>query len=153
MQHVIKKKKKRGLWPNLAIRHGQERYTGIIRDYLSPQFGELPLRELTPLRIQKYFSGLTYSPKTNKPLSHEPIDKVRNVLSSILGSAKQYGLLVTNPMEGVRLPKTMKGKRGKPYVTPTQFQQLIELIAQPYATMIYVAVYTGLRAGELVGLR
>ncbi len=26
----------------------QERYTGIIRDYLSPQFGELPLRELTP---------------------------------------------------------------------------------------------------------
>jgi hypothetical protein len=23
MQHVIKKKKKRGLWPKLAIRHGQ----------------------------------------------------------------------------------------------------------------------------------
>ena len=24
MQHVSKKKKKRGLWPKLAIRHGQE---------------------------------------------------------------------------------------------------------------------------------
>ena len=24
MQHVIKKKKKRGLWPKLAIRHGQD---------------------------------------------------------------------------------------------------------------------------------
>ena len=131
----------------------RERYTGIICDYLSPQFGELPLRDLTPLRIQKYFSGLTHSPKTNKPLSHESIDKVRDVLSSILGSAKHYQLLVTNPVEGVRLPPKRKGRRGKPFITPEQFQKLIQLIAEPYATMVYVPVYTGLRASELVGLR
>ena len=28
MQHVIKKKKKRGLWPKLAIRHGHAAATG-----------------------------------------------------------------------------------------------------------------------------
>lgn len=38
-------------------------------------------------------------------------------------------------------------------MTPDQFQQLIQLISEPYASMIYVAVYTGLRASELVGLR
>lgn len=58
-----------------------------------------------------------------------------------------------NPAEGVRLPPAKKGKYGKPYMTPDQFQQLIQLISEPYASMIYVAVYTGLRASELVGLR
>lgn len=56
-------------------------------------------------------------------------------------------------MEGVRLPKAKKGKRGKPYITPDQFHALLQLIPEPYATMIYVAVYTGLRASELIGLR
>jgi integrase len=126
----------------------QERYEGIIRNYLSPEFGQLPLRELTPLRIQKYFSGLAKS-----PLSHESKDKIRDVLSSILGSAKQYGLILTNPVEGVRLPPSKKGKRSKPYITPEQFHALSQLIPEPYATMIYVAVYTGLRASEVIGLR
>jgi hypothetical protein len=31
MQHVIKKKKKRGLWPKLAIRHGQARFSSENR--------------------------------------------------------------------------------------------------------------------------
>ena len=38
-------------------------------------------------------------------------------------------------------------------MTPQQFHVLIDLIAEPYATMIYVAVYTGLRVSELIGLR
>jgi integrase len=132
----------------LFTKRTQERYEGIVRNYLSPEFGQLPLRELTALRIQKYISGFAQS-----PLSHESKDKIRDVLSSILGSAKNYGLIVLNPVEGVRLPPSKKGKRGKPYVTPEQFHQLIQLIAEPYASMIYVAVYTGLRASELVGLR
>src|SRR5215472_18544647 len=70
----------------------QQRYSGIVRNYLSPEFGQLALRELTTLRIQKYFAGMA-----NSPLSHESKDKVRDVLSSILGSAKEYGLIITNP--------------------------------------------------------
>src|SRR5205823_316726 len=45
------------------------------------------------------------------------------------------------------------GKLTKPYLTPSQFAVLVELIREPYATMVYVAVYTGLRVSELVGLR
>lgn len=126
----------------------QERYTGIIKNYLSPAFGQLCLRDLTPLAVQQYFSGFSRS-----PLSHESKDKIKDVLSSILGSAKQYGLLVTNPVEGVRLPPSKKGRQGKPYITPDQFHALLQLVPEPYATMICVAVYTGLRASELNGLR
>jgi len=132
----------------LFTKRTQERYEGIIRKYLSPEFGQLPLRELTPLRVQKYITSFA-----NSPLSHESKDKIRDVLSAILGSAKHYGLILANPCDGVRLPPSKKGKRGKPYITPEQFQKLIQLIAEPYASMIFVAVLTGLRASELAGLK
>ncbi|MGA7549539.1 MAG: tyrosine-type recombinase/integrase [Candidatus Sulfotelmatobacter sp.] len=76
------------------------------------------------------------------------------MLSSILGSAVQYGLLVKNPVEGIRLPAERRGKRKtKPHVTPEQFEQLLELIPEPYASMVFVAVWTGLRVSELIGLK
>lgn len=98
--------------------------------------------------MDRYLSGLG----TTK-LSHESMDKIRDVLSGVLGSAVRYGLLVKNPAEGLKLAKPRKGKRSKPYITPEQFRALLALIAEPYASMVYVAVYTGLRVSELVGLR
>ena len=44
-------------------------------------------------------------------------------------------------------------KRNKPYLTHQQFDLLVELIPEPYASMVYVAIYTGLRVSELAGLR
>ncbi len=66
----------------------------------------------------------------------------------------QYGLLVKNPIEGVRLPPERSGRRkSKPFVSPSQFDKLVALIPEPYATMVYVVTYTGLRVSELAGLR
>lgn len=126
----------------------QGRYQGIIDNYLKPQFGGLCLRDISVLSVNRYLSGLG---KSN--LSHESMDKIRDVLSSILQSAVRYELLVKNPVEGIRLPKPKQGKRSKPFVTPDQFMALLNLIAEPYASMTFVAVYTGLRVSELVGLR
>src|ERR1700731_3776056 len=126
----------------------KERYSGVIKNYLLPAFGSQCLRDLTPMTVQAYFSGMAGS-----DLSHESIDKIRDVLSSILGSAKKYGLLVTNPVEGVQLPPSRRGKRIKPYVTPAQFVTLMEFIPEPYASMVFVAIYTGLRLSEVMSLK
>lgn len=68
--------------------------------------------------------------------------------------AVDYGLLARNPVEIVRMPAERRGKkRNKPFLNPAQFHQLLELIAEPYATMVYVAIYTGLRVSEVAGLR
>src|ERR1700736_160570 len=132
----------------LMAKSTQDRYEGVIKNYLTPAFGDRCLRELTPLSVQQYFSSLKGS-----SLSYESIDKIRDVLSSILGSAKTYGLLITNPVEGVRLPPAKRGKRLKPYITPTQLKLMLDLIPEPYASMVFVALYTGLRVSELIGLR
>jgi integrase len=133
----------------LFAKSTRDRYEGVLANYLIPAFGELCLRDVTPLSTQRYFSNMSTS-----PLARESRDKIRDVLSSVLGSAVQYGLLVNNPVENVRMPAERRGKkRNKPYLTPAQFDVLLELIPEPYATMVFVAVYTGLRVSELAGLR
>lgn len=59
-----------------------------------------------------------------------------------------------NPIEGIKLPPDKKGRRkSKPFIDPISFNRLIELIPEPYASMVFVAVYTGLRVSELIGLK
>jgi len=121
----------------------------VLNNYLLPAFGDLCLRDLSRLAVRRYFSQMASS-----PLAHESKDKIRDVLSSVLASAVDFGLLVKNPVEAIRMPAQRTGRRrSKPYVTPQQFDALLELMAEPYATMIYVAVFTGLRISELCALR
>jgi hypothetical protein len=78
----------------------------VYENYLQPAFGEMSLRDITPLTVQRYVSSMA-----EWALAQESKDKVRDVLSSMLGSAVRYGLLVKNPVEGVRLPPPKSGKR------------------------------------------
>jgi len=88
-------------------------------------------------------------------LSHESVDKIRDVLASILWTAREkYHLMSDDPMEHISLPRVKKAKKKqKPHITPEQFDQLVSAMPEPYATMVYVATYTGLRVSELVGLK
>ena len=126
----------------------QHRYDSAIKVHLKPIFETSCLRDLTAMTIQRYLSGLGAS-----ELSHESIDKVRDVLASILGAAVQYQYLVTNPVEGLRLPRPKRGRPKKRFIEPQQFMKLVQLIQEPYATMVYVSVFTALRVSELIGLK
>jgi integrase len=133
--------------PTMA-KSSRDRSMSIYKNYLDPAFGSMSLRDITPLLVQRYVSGMA-----TWELSQESKDKLRDVLSSILGSAVKYQYLVTNPAKDVRLPVAKSGRRAKPYITEEEFEQLLARIAEPYATMVYVATYTGLRPSELIGLK
>lgn len=120
-------------------------YTYHLKKYLLPTFGDSTLGDMKTVTLQKYFNGL----KVNRPT----ILKLKDVLASVLGSAVRYQLLLRNPLDGVQLPAPKAGKRQKPYITPQQFAALLELVQEPYATMVYVCLFGGLRVSELVGLR
>lgn len=146
--HYVEHTYKAVVMPLLA-KSTRDRTEGVLKNYLLPTFGGLPLRDLTPLSLQKYFSNMAAS-----PLTHESRDKIRDVLSSVLRSAVEYGFLIKNSVENVRMPAERRGrKRNKPYLSPDQFNRLLEAIPEPYATMVYVGIYTGLRVSELAGLR
>ena len=120
-------------------------YLWVLDKYLIPTFGDRMLRDLNIMMLQKYFSGLRKN--------HATAMKVKDALASVLGSAVKYGLLAKNPVIGVQIPSPRVGKRIKPHITPEQFDALVNLVAEPYATMIYTCVMAGLRVSELVGLK
>jgi integrase len=125
-------------------------YENTLRKYLIPAFGDMPLREMTTLALQKYFSGLGTS-----ELGGDTVLKIKEVLSAVLGSAVRYDLLTKNPLLAVQIPraKVVNKKKQKPHITPEEFERLVELVDEPYSTMIYTAVFSGLRVSELIGLK
>ena len=125
-------------------------YEGTLRKYLISAFGDAPLRDMSTLNLQQYFSGLGAS-----ALNGGTVLKIKEVLSSVLGSAVGYELLAKNPMLAVRIPrnKVVNKKKKKPHLTPEEFEQLVNFVEEPYSTMIFVAVHSGLRVSELVGLK
>ena len=125
----------------------QDSYRGVLSKYLEPRFSRLCLRDLTRLTLQQYFSGMAGK------VSHPTVLKIRDTLSSILRSAVDVDYLIKNPMEGLRLPLDKRARQPKPTITPEQFHGLVELVSEPYATMLYVSVWTGLRVSELIGLK
>jgi integrase len=48
--------------------------------------------------------------------------------------------------------KRRKVTKPKPFLRVEQFYALVELITEPYATMVYVAVFTAFRVSELTGI-
>lgn len=125
-------------------------YKGTLDKYLIPKFGDASLRELNALTLQRYFSELGVS-----SLSGYIVLKIKEVLSSVLASAVRYDLLTRNPLTSVRVPrsKVINKKKQKPNITPEEFAQLVSSVNEPYATMVYVAAFSGLRVSELLGLK
>jgi len=50
------------------------------------------------------------------------------------------------------MPPDKRGRRSKPFISPEKFNSLVGFMPEPYATMVYVAVRTGLRVNELIAL-
>jgi integrase len=123
-------------------------YEGAIRRHLKQRFGALCLRDLSPRTLKQFFSSLA-----SERVPFPTIVKVRDALSSVLRAAVEDELLVKNPMEGLRLPPDKRPRRAKPFLSPEEFNSLLQLVPEPYATAIYVCVWTGLRVSELLGLK
>jgi integrase len=128
----------------------QDSYNGTFRKYLIPVFGETPLRYISLQVIQRYFSGMA-----NDSIGPTTVLKIKQVLSSVLARAVIDECLIKNPVLNVEIPrsKIVNQNRRKPYLTPEEFNKLLLLVDEPYATMIYVCVYSGLRVSELIGLK
>ncbi len=125
----------------------QDSYNGVISKYLKPEFSRLSLRDITRLTVQQYFSGMSGT------VPYPTISKIRDTLSSIVRSAVDADYLIKNPLDGLRLPVDKRPRQPKPTITPEQFHALLELVPEPYASMLFVSVWTGLRVSELIGLK
>lgn len=139
----------------------QSRYESVLDNYLMPAFETKMLRELTYDAVQSVFTRLSTEPQKivrgkeedMRVLTLETRRKIWTVFSSVMEHARKGGHVHKNPAEGIDLGRGLVGTQVQHFVTPKQFALLLETLSEPYATMIYVAAFTGLRVSELAGLR
>jgi len=81
------------------------------------------------------------------------IENILATLSSMLNTAKNWGYICESvAMKRLVLPSRGIRKQARAF-TSEQTQDIIQLAAKPYRLMFAIAAYTGIRAGEITGLR
>jgi integrase len=131
-----------------------ERKEKSLRNHILPWFGALRLDEVTPKEIEK-FKVDRMTPKRNgekfvRALSPKSIVNNLSVLRKLLVVAKKFGELGVVP--DVEMPKLADSTFD--FFTFDEAAALaLSADAGQWATMIFTALRTGLRCGELRALR
>jgi len=124
-------------------------YSQIVRDYIKPKLGMFTLRELSTRRIQFFYNHLV-----EQEVGLRTIEKNHSIIHASLNYAVKYGLIPTNPDAFTDPPKPKK--KEMKYLNVEEVKQLLQVAKENndrnYA-LYYLAIVTGMRQGELLGLQ
>lgn len=121
-------------------------YRYNVRKYIVPRIGKVRLDKLTPLKIQAMMSDIA------ETVSADRANKARRTLYGALKQAVRWQLLARNPVEAV---DPMKHERKEMTLwTAEQAAKFLDVArAHRLYPLFYLAMSTGLRSCELLGLR
>ncbi len=140
-------------WPSLAPRT-VEGYESIIRCHLIPALGSIPLTQLRPEHLQRYYSeklsGGRYDGKGS--LGQTSVLHHHTCLHRALKMALRWGLMNRNPADAVTPPHPQRSEMHT--MTEDDLTRFLEAAkATPYYVLFYQALFTGMRRSELLALR
>lgn len=119
----------------------------MLQKHVGPYWGEWRLCDITKIDVQQFVLH-----KFDQQLAWQTVRNAWIVLSSILDAAMDYGALAVNPARGVKFP--LAPPRTAPRILGRKdVGALLQQVDEPYRTMIGLVALTGLRIGELLGLR
>lgn len=124
-------------------------YRESIRTYIIPRMGKIPLSKLTPRHVQDLYTFMRAI-----PVSSRTIRRAHAVLHNALDYAIKWGILTRNVTDAVDPPRIERRK-----ATVWTLEQALDFLevsrGQDDLCWIgfYLAVMTGMRQGEIFGLR
>lgn len=124
-----------------------QQYEGIVRNHLTPALGKIRLSELQPNHIQNFYGQLIEGEH-----SHRTIQLIHTIIHRALVIAQQQGLTGRNSAQLVTPPRYSKTEMQ--VLTDFQSRQLL-ITAQGLRNeaLYHLAITTGMRQGELLGLK
>ncbi|HKQ78050.1 MAG TPA: site-specific integrase, partial [Blastocatellia bacterium] len=117
---------------------------GIVRKHLA-QFSDLKLASIRKLDIQRY---VTERAAEASPYS---VRKELQVFKHLFSLAIEWEIVPTNPASDVKAPKLPAGRIL--YLQPKELRTLLEACSDGFRQIVALAVSTGMRRGEILGLR
>ena len=137
-----------------------ERYTHIMNIGIVPALGHLKLKDIRPLHIQRFIDDLSKRDThlDGKPgkLSPSTVRRYYTMISSLMKSAYKLGLIGTNPAERDRITLPKLEEEQTEIFTETELDEMLEALEDEpmmFRLLIHLALNTGCRRGELMGLK
>ncbi|HJT19758.1 MAG TPA: tyrosine-type recombinase/integrase, partial [Nitrospira sp.] len=127
------------LWSVATIKTNR----GYMRRWIRPRWGCHTLDEITAVEVEAWLGGLD--------LARGSRAKVRNVFSVLFNHACRHELFDRNPIRFVR--QSAKRRRAPDVLTGAEIKMLVDNLPVRERTLVLVAASTGLRQGELFGLK
>ena len=122
-----------------------EVYRSIVDNHITPSLGGVKLRNLEHAAIQRFYDAM-------QGLSPRSVRHVHGVLKAALKYGVKQGYLGRNPCDLVDTPSTSKKEMRT--LTADELETLLKAAEDnPSYPLIYTAVSSGLRQGELLALR
>lgn len=121
-------------------------YSKQIKKHLIPHLGAAKLEDLDTHTIQLFYNSLTKS-----GLAPKTVKNIHGVLHAALEQAISNGYIHKNPTAGCKLPKVVR-----PEIKPLEPEEIARMLKEAkkdaYDNLFIVAMFTGMRQGELLGL-
>ncbi|MGO4592609.1 tyrosine-type recombinase/integrase [Leifsonia sp. 2TAF2] len=112
--------------------------------YVLPRWGHTRLVDVRHGDVQAWVGELAAT------LGPSMVRQIHLVLAGVLRYAIRDGRLTTNPSDGIQLPRLSSREHG--YLTHAQVRALVTECG-PQGDVVLFLAYTGLRWGEMAGLR
>lgn len=142
--------------PNLSPSTAQG-YRHIIDHHLIPVIGKLQMTQLKGDRIQRYITDKLANGRQDKVggLSSSTVRHHCVCLHTALGQAVKQGLLMSNPVNAVTLPRPTRTEMHT--MNETDIHIVLEYAKDEkynlYYALFYLLIFTGLRRSEALALR
>ena len=135
--------------PSLLMRRRktQEHQRNMLDNHLLPALGKKQLRDITPDVIENLILAKLGAGKSSQTVWH-----IRTTLTTIFKRAKRIGWYSGDlPTQGIEMPTLTHKERTA--LTKEQALAVLERLEFFVRAMVMVMAFTGLRIGELNGLR
>ena len=125
--------------------YSRDRY--LVANHAKPALGRVRLKNVKAMHLQRL-----YREKLDSGLSPATVQKLHHVLHKALSQAVRWDLIIRNPADAVKAP-TPTPEEMRP-LSAEEARRLLEAAKGDRLEALYViAVTTGMRRGELLGLK